>query len=207
MLPTKQCFETHDTPAGDIDKWLVVQCELVLAQRTLQRAFQLMTTLQGALYLGSGSYRRGGGRRIPPIQLRVAAELGEIVALAIADPGLEFFKMTPLAARELPLFRQTVGKLQDFHVIERLLEDDEPFGTRKSGADLTPGVVRIRGAQDNQHVRVLFPQPGNGLQAVPSGRHARIDERNGVRLIRLSRLTDHTYAVLSLKCAIDLEYG
>src|ERR1700682_4607622 len=55
---------------------------------------------------------------------------------------------------------------------------------------LRPVIVRMRRADDNLDVRVELPQALNGLQAVPPGRHAHIDECHRVRLLLLERLPD-----------------
>src|ERR1700674_1969434 len=70
---------------------------------------------------------------------------------------------------------------------------------------LRPVIVRMRRADDNLDVRVELPQALNGLQAIPPGRHAHIDECHRGRLLLLYRLPDPPHTLLTLQGRVDLE--
>ena len=105
----------------------------------------------------------------------------------------------------VPLACQRVGALQHLDRLERLLDHQQLVGMIQTRYHLRPVVVRVRRADDHLHVRVDLPQALNGLQAVPTRRHAHIDERHRVGLILLERLLHACHTLLTLQGRVDLE--
>ena len=84
-----------------------------------------------------------------------------------------------LAAHHLlvvPLARQRARTLQDFDGLERLLQDQEFVRVAQPLEEVGPVIVRVRGADHHLHVRIGLPQVFDGLEPVPTRRHAHVDE-------------------------------
>jgi hypothetical protein len=96
---------------------------------------------------------------------------------ARGDGGLELVDVRAHLARELPLGGQRVGALHDLERVERLLQDEQRLARPEPGAQVAPRVVGVRRADHDLEIGVDLPEPLDGLEAVPAGRHAHVDER------------------------------
>src|SRR6516162_3266200 len=99
---------------------------------------------------------------------------------AIGDRALETLDVMLEGAGVLPLAAQGAGRLQDLDRLEWLFDDDQLVGVPKPFQELEPVVVRVGGAHHHLHLRVDLPELLDGLETVPAGRHAHVDERDRV---------------------------
>jgi hypothetical protein len=75
----------------------------------------------------------------------------------------------------------------------------EPFD------EIRPVIVRVRGAHDDLHVRIDGPKLLDGLEAVPSRRHAHVDERQRERFLLEQTLAGELHALAALQRKRQLE--
>jgi hypothetical protein len=108
-------------------------------------------------------------------------------------------------AVEHPLGGEGVHHLADLDPVERLAQDEQAVRGRQLGHDLRPAVIGEGRADDDLDIGVHAPDVRDGLDAVPAGRHAHVDEGHRVGAARgLGRL-HQLEAFLSLVRGIDLE--
>ena len=75
----------------------------------------------------------------------------------------------------------------------------------KAPRDILPGIIRVSAADNNLKVRRKFPQPSDGFDTVPPGRHADIDEGQRVRLLREDGFAEKFHPVAPLESGIDMK--
>src|SRR5215472_5111291 len=95
---------------------------------------------------------------------------------AIGDRALETLDVMLEGAGVLPLAAQGTRRLQDLDRLERLFDDDELVGVPKPFQELEPVVVRVGGTDHHLHLGVDLPELLDGLETVPAGWHAHVDE-------------------------------
>ena len=95
---------------------------------------------------------------------------------AALDLGLQVEQVRARLLAQHPLGGQRVRQLADLDGVERLAQDQQAVGGRQPPDDLRPAVIGIGGADDHLQVGIHPPQLVDGLDAVPAGRHADVDE-------------------------------
>jgi hypothetical protein len=108
-----------------------------------------------------------------------------------------------------PFLGQRAGQLQHFHRVKRFLENHQPVGAAQLARNVVPRIVRIGRAQNDLDVRVHLPNPGDGLDAIPAGRHPHIDKRHGKRFAGSHRFANRRQSFISLKSGgqVELRFG
>ena len=124
---------------------------------------------------------------------------------AFGDEDLKAFHFYAGFAAEAPFLGEGVGKLKDFDGIEGFLEDEHPVAASEPGDDFVERVIGIGRADDDLKVGILFPNPVNGFDPIPTGRHPEVHEGHRVRASFRTGSTDLLEAFLALECRVDFE--
>ena len=96
------------------------------------------------------------------------------------DRRLQVLDVRARSPRQRPLGGQRVGALHDLDRVERLLDDQERVALAQPRPQVLPRVVRVGRADDHLQERIGSPDLLDGLDPVPAGRHAHVDERERV---------------------------
>ena len=115
----------------------------------------------------------------------------------------ELLDLPAVFAGEPPFGGESVRELRDLDDVERLLENQPPVRTPQPRLDLVERVIGERGAEDDLDVRIDLPDPVDGFDAVPPGRHAQIDKRHGIRPAAPHRSSDALEPVFALEGGVD----
>ena len=123
------------------------------------------------------------------LDLRALGDLGQQalvprlqLARLLIDHAAQLGQLEVRLAGQAPLLRQRAGDLTDLGGVERLLQDQQPIAGAEPAQDVLPRIVGVRRADDDLDLGIGGPQVGDGLDAVPAGRHAHVDERDRVAL-------------------------
>ena len=104
-----------------------------------------------------------------------------------------------------PLLGEGAGELQNLDVVERFFEDHQPVGVAKLLHHLLPRIIRIGGADHDLEVRVFLPDPRNGFDAIPAGRHSDIDEGHGIGAFLFQGALDQGQPFLALERRVEFK--
>jgi hypothetical protein len=106
---------------------------------------------------------------------------------------------------QLPFFRQRVSELLHFDIVERFLEHQQAVGLPDFRANFLPRIVGIRGADDDLHIRIDFPDLRDRFNAIPAGRHSHIHECQRIRPALLERFLYHFQPFFALEGRIQFK--
>jgi hypothetical protein len=112
------------------------------------------------------------------------------VTVAFIDAALEFLQATTFLSGQSPLMRERLRNLQHFAAAKWLLQSHESIRMSEHFAGMLPRVVGVFRAEDNLHVRVLFPQMCDCLDSIPTRWHPRVHEYHRVRVLLLQCAPD-----------------
>ena len=124
---------------------------------------------------------------------------------AVGHRALESLDVMPERAGVLPLAAERTRRLQDLDRLERLLDDDELVGMPEPCQQLQPVVIGVGGADHHLHLGVDLPELLDGLEPVPTGRHAHVDERHRIGPALIERAACPLDTLASLHGRIDIE--
>ena len=160
---------------------------------------------EGAVMEGFGEAFLGGGTLHG---FRMEALVGgEQVRGAEGHQGVQLGHALVGDAGELPFLGEGICHLDDLDVVEGFPQDQELVGIGRDGGEGAPRIIRIGTADDNLKIWRFFPDAGDGLDAIPPGRHADIDKGDGVGHSLAGGGADFFQPLLSLIGGVQLERG
>ncbi|MNF76085.1 hypothetical protein D3C84_581840 [compost metagenome] len=105
----------------------------------------------------------------------------------------------------LPLHGERTGQLADLDRVEGLLQDQQAVAQVEALGHFLPGIVGVGGAEGNLQLGVGLPELLDGLDPIPAGRHAHVDERHGVGPPLRQRAGEHGQGFLALMGGVEFE--
>ena len=106
-----------------------------------------------------------------------------------------------------PFPGEGMRQLEDLDPVEGLLQNDQALRVTQALNGVLPRVVRMGGANHDLKVGIGFPELGDGLDAVPSGRHADIHQSQRIAPAFRESLLEQRQPVLTLIGGIQNETG
>ena len=120
------------------------------------------------------------GQRVGVERLRETRLGAGELAGAEGDGLAELIELGAVGAVGGPFLGEGVCELEDFDVIEGFFQDEEVGRATELVGDGAPTVIGKGRADDDLQVGVHLPEAFDGFEAVPAGRHAHVDEGEGV---------------------------
>ena len=123
----------------------------------------------------------------------------------LAHQPLQPFQMALRLVREVPFLRERIRDLAHLGHVERLLEHQQAVAVAELLDQIVPGKIRIPRADHDLQVETFLPNVADGLDAIPTGRHAHVDEGHSVWTMVRERPAHAGESFLPLECEINLE--
>jgi hypothetical protein len=123
----------------------------------------------------------------------------------VGDEFFQAFEVALCVVKEVPFFRQGVGKLAHVHNVKGFFEHEQTVGVAEALDDVVPGEIGVAGADDDLQVGAFAPDAGDGFDAIPARFHPHIHEGHGVGPLFGQSFAHALQTLLAVKGGVHLE--